>query len=83
MERQLKGIALILFGILLCMGGGELNEYFTSDISDIPFALCGWLWGLPGWFWCFAKSAEGWKDLQIGGLECILQAKGLFRRPRM
>lgn len=48
MERQQKGIALILFGILLCLGGGELNEYFTSDISDIPFALCGVAVGIAG-----------------------------------
>lgn len=49
MERQLKGIALILFGILLCMGGGELNEYFiTPHISAFPFALCGVAVGIAG-----------------------------------
>ena len=33
-----KGIALLLFGILLCAGGGEINATILYNLGDFPFA---------------------------------------------
>lgn len=37
-NRILKGIALILFGILLCISDGEINRTVLHSVSDLPFA---------------------------------------------
>ena len=42
------GIALILFGILLCAGGPEINSTLLSRFSDFPFAPAGVLAGIAG-----------------------------------
>ena len=36
-NNALKGIALILFGILLCVGGTEINSTLLHSFSDFPF----------------------------------------------
>ena len=38
-DRKLKGIAVILFGILLSASGAEMNRTVLASFSDFPFAL--------------------------------------------
>ena len=40
-QKALKGIALILFVMLLCLGSGELNHTILRSFSDFPFAVLG------------------------------------------
>ena len=44
----LRGLALILFGILLCMGSTEINRTVLHSVSDFPFALLGVISGILG-----------------------------------
>ena len=43
-----KGIALLLFGILLCAGSGEINTVILSAFSDFPFSTIGVIVGAVG-----------------------------------
>ena len=52
----LKGIALILFGILLCIGGVEINRTILHSFSDFPFALVGVISGCIGLVMVFQNS---------------------------
>ena len=45
-NRILKGIALILFGILLCTGSAEINSIILYRFSDFPFAFVGVIIGI-------------------------------------
>ena len=36
-----KGIALLLFGILLCAGSEEINAMILSGFGDFPFSAIG------------------------------------------
>lgn len=56
-----KGIALILFGILLCIGGADINQNLLTDFSDFPFSLFGVISGIAGLVMIFAKG-KGEKD---------------------
>lgn len=47
-NRQMQGIALILFGILLCFGSSEINHTIFHSVPDVPFALIGVLIGVIG-----------------------------------
>ena len=38
-DNRLKGIAVILFGILLSASGEEMNRTVLASFSDFPFAL--------------------------------------------
>ena len=59
MEKNiLKGIALILFGILLGIGGIEINDIFFGSISDIPFATIGVIIGAIGLTMVFQKDTD-------------------------
>lgn len=59
MEPQiLKGIALILFGILLCLGGAEINNTLLRSLSDFPFSVTGVIVGLIGLVMVFGKGAN-------------------------
>ena len=51
-----KGIALILFGILLCIGGGDINKTLLSSWYDFPFSLFGVISGIAGLVMIFAKN---------------------------
>ena len=53
MKEQLKGIALILFGILLCCAEEGLNSIILHSFSDVPFSLLGVVDWLRGDFLCF------------------------------
>ena len=55
-NRILKGIALILFGILLCIGGAEINNTIFRSISDFPFTLVGVISGIAGLIMVFQKN---------------------------
>lgn len=55
-ERIFKGIALILFGMLLCMSTGELNNVVLVGVSYIPFSLLGVLCGALGLVMAFRKQ---------------------------
>lgn len=58
MKKQIKGIALILFGILLCVSDEPLNHTILSSFSDFPFALLGVLIGVAGLFLVFKGDGE-------------------------
>lgn len=48
MQNQIKGLALLLFGILLCLSGNELNQTIFSSLSNLPFGLIGLVVGAYG-----------------------------------
>ena len=47
-SKKLKGIALILFGILLCMSGSEINRFFMYKLYFVPFPMIGVIIGIIG-----------------------------------
>ena len=53
-----KGIALILFGILLCIAGEDINKTLLSSFSDFPFSLAGIISGIAGLVMIFAKNKD-------------------------
>jgi len=57
-HKILKGIAFILFGILLCLGSGELNHVVLIGVSYIPFSLIGVVSGAVGLILIFVKSKD-------------------------
>ena len=57
-NKILKGIALILFGILICLGGGEINQTSLHSFSDLPFSLMGVILGIAGLFLVFSQKSE-------------------------
>ena len=57
-NRILKGIALILFGILLCVGGQEVNDIIFHSIQDLPFSILGITLGIVGLVMVFSNHAK-------------------------
>ena len=57
-NRIAKGIALILFGILLCVAGADINKTLLSSFSDFPFSLAGIISGIAGLVMIFAKNKD-------------------------
>ena len=57
-NRILKGIALILFGILLCVGGPEVNDIIFHSIQDLPFSILGITLGIVGLVMIFSNHAK-------------------------
>lgn len=55
MKKQLQGIALILFGILLSLVSGSLDEYITHSV-EVPWNLIGLVIGIVGVVSVFLKS---------------------------
>ncbi|MCD7769861.1 MAG: hypothetical protein LUH36_07110 [Oscillospiraceae bacterium] len=53
MQKQIKGMALILFGILLCCAEEGLNSIILHSFSDFPFSLAGLFIGYAGLFLVF------------------------------
>ena len=49
-----KGIALLLFGILLCAGSGEINATILYNLGDFPVAARGVIVGGVGLYMVFA-----------------------------
>lgn len=56
MKRQLQGIALVLFGILLSVSGDNINHTILSSSSDFPFGFLGVCVGIVGLVIAFTKS---------------------------
>lgn len=57
-NKIFKGISLILFGMLLCMGSGELNNVILVGVSYIPFPLFGVIGGVIGLIMIFTKGKD-------------------------
>lgn len=55
-NKTMKGIALILFGILLCLVSGEMNNVVLLGVSYIPFSLFGVISGIVGLVFVFVKG---------------------------
>lgn len=47
-NKSLRGIALILFGILLYVGGPQINDTLLYNFVDFPFSLIGIIVGAIG-----------------------------------
>jgi hypothetical protein len=59
MKKQLQGLALILFGILLGVVDNTLNSTILDYFSDFPFALIGLIVGVIGLALVFQASEKG------------------------
>lgn len=57
-DNRLKGIAVILFGILLSASGEEMNRTVLASFSDFPFALIGIIVGIVGLIMVFKNNKE-------------------------
>ena len=53
-----KGIALLLFGILLCAGSGEINATILYNFGDFPLAAISVIVGAVGLYMVFSDMAE-------------------------
>ena len=58
MKRQLQGIVLVLFGILLGVSGDSINSTILSSSSDFPFGFLGVCVGIVGLVIAFTKGKE-------------------------
>lgn len=58
MEDKIKGIALLLFGILLSCAQDGLNYTVFSATADIPFAFVGLCVGIAGLCLVFGKPKD-------------------------
>ena len=57
-DSRLKGIAVILFGILLSASSTEMNRTVLASFSDFPFALVGIIVGIVGLVMVFKSNKE-------------------------
>ena len=57
-DSRLKGIAVILFGILLSTSSAEINRTVLASFSDFPFALIGIIFGIVGLIMVFKNNKE-------------------------
>ena len=57
-SKALKGIALLLFGILLCAGSEEINSMILYNFGDFPFGAIGVIVGAVGLYMVFSDKAE-------------------------
>lgn len=57
-DNRLKGIADILFGILLSASGEEMNRTVLTSFSEFPFALIGIIVGIVGLIMVFKNNKE-------------------------
>lgn len=55
-EKVYKGLALLLFGLLLCTGADSLVRFWPRALSEIPFSFLGILLGCFGLFLVFQKG---------------------------
>ena len=54
----MQGIALILFGILLCLAEEEINRELFHSIGYFPFALIGAITGIAGLVMVFYEKKD-------------------------
>ncbi len=57
-DSRLKGISVILFGILLSASSAEMNRTVLASFSDFPFALVGIIVGVVGLVMVFKSNKE-------------------------
>jgi len=57
-RKILRGIALILFGILLCLAEEEINQELLRSIGYFPFALIGAMTGIAGLVMVFHEKKD-------------------------
>ena len=57
-DSGLKGIAVILFGILLSASSAEMNQTVLGSFGDFPFALIGIIVGIVGLVMVFESNKE-------------------------
>lgn len=57
-NKALKGISLILFGILLSASGPEMNSTVLHSYSDFPFSLISIIIGIVGLVMVFSTNIE-------------------------
>lgn len=57
-DSRLKGISVILFGILLSASSAEMNRTVLASFSDFPFALVGIIVGIVGLVMVFKSNKE-------------------------
>lgn len=57
-DSRLKGIAVILFGILLSASSAEMNRTVLASCSDFPFTLIGIIVGIVGLVMVFKSNKE-------------------------
>ncbi len=58
MKEQLKGVALVLFGILLCCADQGINSSVLANFSDFPFSVLGVIAGIAGIVFVFKKTTN-------------------------
>lgn len=58
MKRQLQGIALVLFGILLSVSGDSINSTILSSMADVPFGFFGVCVGVVGLYFAFRREKD-------------------------
>ena len=57
-KKRLQRIALILFGILLCLAKEEINRELFHSIGYFPFALIGAFTGIAGLVMVFYEKKD-------------------------
>ena len=57
-DIRLKGIAVILFGILLSASSAEMNRTVLASFSDFPFAFIGIILGIVELVMVFKSNKE-------------------------
>lgn len=57
-DSRLKGIAVILFGILLSASSAEMNRTVLASFSDFPFAFIGIIVGIVELVMVFKSNKE-------------------------
>ncbi len=57
-DSRLKGISVMLFGILLSASSAEMNRTVLASFSDFPFALVGIIVGVVGLVMVFKSNKE-------------------------
>ena len=58
MKESLKGIVLVLFGILLCCADKGINSTVLASWSDFPFSFLGVWFGIAGIIFVFRKTGD-------------------------
>ena len=66
-----KGLALLLFGILLCAGSGEINATILYNLGDFPFAAIGVIVGVVGLYMVFDKAEYAARAACMPPLQCF------------
>ena len=58
MKKQLQGISLMLFGLLLGIAEGDLNHFITLHFSSFPFSLVSLIFCIVGLAFIFKPEKD-------------------------